>query len=385
ATASHPSINDWQSTTSGVESIVNLLRPKGLSWRSVARLAWPAAPPAFDRPTHVFVCLADHFEPKRGRAPAHVARDRVDRWRRNYPASVAGLLDSAGRPPKHTFFFPAEEYEPEHLEALAEICRQGLGEVEVHLHHDNDTADRLRETLCRFKETLHRRHGLLGKNAAGKITYGFIHGNWALDNARRDGRWCGVNDELTVLRETGCFADFTLPAAPDDCQTSTINSIYYAVDDCRRPKSHDRGQPAGVGRVPPSDGLLLIQGPLALDCSSRKFGFLPRLENGELHGGRPPAIDRLRLWLAAGVGVAGRPDWRFVKLHTHGAHEPNAEMLLGEPMRRFHEKLADLARREPHFNYYYVSAREMADLVRQAEAGEEKPHFAEVHHVSHST
>ncbi|HEX7448339.1 MAG TPA: hypothetical protein VF306_12380, partial [Pirellulales bacterium] len=330
-----------------------------------------------DGPLHVFVCVADHYEPKRANAPPHLARERVERWRRQYPASVAGLADSIGRPPRHTFFYPAEEYKAEYLDMLAEMCQQGLGEVEVHLHHDNDTSENLRATLIDFKQTLYLRHGLLAKNAAGEITYGFIHGNWALDNSRGDGRWCGVNDELTVLRETGCYADFTMPSAPADCQTSTINSIYYAFDDCRRPMSHNRGQPARVGGEAPPEALLLIQGPLALDWRSRKFGLLPRLENGDLHGGRPPTADRLRLWLRAGVTVAGRPDWRFVKLHTHGAHEPNAAILLGEPMRRFHESLAEMARNEPTFNYYYVSAREMADLVHQAEAGMSEPQLGE--------
>jgi len=352
---------------------MNFFRPKGLTWRSVARLAMPEPDYDLNRPLHVFLCVADHFEPMRGGAPPHAQRERVERWRSGYPALVEGLADSLGRPPRHTFFYAADEYEPEYLDLLAQLCQQGFGEVEVHLHHDNDTSDHLRETLIEFKEKLYHRHGLLAKDAAGTITYGFIHGNWALDNSRRDGRWCGVNDELTVLRETGCYADFTMPSAPSDCQTSTINSIYYACDDRRRPRSHDRGQRAAVGLQPPNDSLLLIQGPLAIDWRSRKWGLFPRLENGELHGRRPPTVDRLRLWLRAEVTVAGRPHWRFVKLHTHGAHEPNTAMLLGEPMRQFHESLAELASKHPAYNYYYVTAREMAELVHQAEAGAERP------------
>ncbi|HVX09709.1 MAG TPA: hypothetical protein VHC22_00770 [Pirellulales bacterium] len=356
---------------------MNFWQPKGLPWQSLATLARPTAPRERDRPLHVFLCLADHFEPKRGGAPAHLAQDRVARWRHDYPRSVAGLADSAGRSPRHTFFYPAEEYEPDYLDLLAEICRQGLGEVEVHLHHNDDTSDHLRTTLVEFKEALHHRHGLLSRDAHGEITYGFIHGNWALDNSRRDGRWCGVNDELTVLRETGCYADFTMPSAPEECQTSTVNAIYYASDDRLRPKSHDRGQTAAVHRPPPSEGLLMIQGPLLFDWRSRKWALLPRLENGELHGGRPPSIDRFWLWLRAGVTVEGQLDWRFVKLHTHGAHEANTAMLLGEPMRRFHESLAEAARRDESLRYYYVSAREMADLVHQAEQGALEPVLAE--------
>jgi hypothetical protein len=44
-------------------------------------------------------------------------------------------------------------------------------------------------------------------------------------------------------------------------------------------------------------------------------------------------------------------------------------VLLGEPMVRFHEHLADRAARDPNFRYHYVTAREMANLVKAAEAG----------------
>ncbi len=355
---------------------MGLLRPRGLHWNSVARLCFAGKAREWNRPLHVFLCIADHYEPLRGKAPLATQRERVERWRRDYPASVAGLKDSRGRAPQHTFFYPAEEYVAEHLDYLAELCHRGYGEVEIHLHHDADCSHDLRETLCSFKETLFHRHGLLAKAADGEISYGFIHGNWALDNSRPDGRWCGVNDELTVLRETGCYADFTMPSAPNPCQTRMINSIYYAFDDPARPKSHDRGLLARAGMRSPRNGLLMIQGPLALGWKRRGRAIYPALENGELHGGRPPTPERLRLWLQAGVSVAGRPDWIFVKLHTHGAWERNADMLLGEPMRRFHESLAAFAERQPELRYYYVTAREMASLVAQAEQGAQAPDWS---------
>ena len=111
-----------------------------------------------------------------------------------------------------------------------------------------------------------------------------------------DGCCCGVNNELDILRETGCYADFTLPSAPDPTQTRTINSIYYAVDDPIKPKSHDRGIPVGTGTVP-SNGLMLIQGPLVLDWGRRKWGLVPRIENGCIQSNQPAGIDRLHAWL----------------------------------------------------------------------------------------
>jgi hypothetical protein len=317
----------------------------------------------------VLLCIADHYEPKHGRPSREVARARVERWRRDYPRLFGRFHDSDGRPPRHTFFYPPEEYEPDYLAALAELCRQGYGEVEVHVHHDGDTADNLRLTLRAYTDVLAARHGLFSRRRdTGELAYAFVHGNWALCNSLPGGRRCGVNNELDVLRQTGCYADFTLPSAPSPAQTRTINSIYYTWDRPGRRKSHDTGRAAGAG-PPPPNSLLMIQGPLLLNWRRRKWGLLPRLENGCLQGSQPPDMDRLDLWLRARVQVPARPDWYFVKLYTHGAPEANADVLLGEPMVRFHEALARRAAADPHFRYHYVTAREMYNLARAAEAG----------------
>jgi hypothetical protein len=320
------------------------------------------------RAVHLLLCIADHYEPKWGGAPPETARSRVETWVREYPRLFRAFRDSDGRPPRHTFFYPIEEYEPEYLDALAGLCRAGFGEVEVHLHHDNDTAENLRRTLLQYKELLSARHGLLSRRRdTGEVAYGFIHGNWALDNSRADGRWCGVNNELDVLRETGCYADFTLPSYPSPTQTCKINSIYYAVDDPCRPRSHDTGIDVGAGPAP-GDALMLIQGPLVLDWSRPKWGLVPRVENGCIQGTQPATIRRLDAWLRARVQVPTRPDWYFVKLHTHGAAEANQRVLLGEPMVRFHRDLARRAAEDRNFHFHYVTAREMFNLARAAEA-----------------
>ena len=73
-----------------------------------------------------------------------------------------------------------------------------------------------------------------------------------------------MNNEIEILRETGCYADFTLPSAPSPTQTRKINSIYYAVDDPHRPKSHDWGIDVGSRTRAVRRGLMMIQGPLVL-------------------------------------------------------------------------------------------------------------------------
>ncbi len=337
--------------------------------------------PNADEDIHVLICIADHFEPKANRADRAQGQRRVETWVREFPRQFGRFRDSDGRPPRYTFFFPLEEYEPEYLDLLAGLCRAGFGEVEIHLHHEGDTADNLRRQLVQFKETLANRHGLLARQrATGELAYGFVHGNWALCNARPGGVYCGVNNELEILVETGCYADFTYPSAPHVTQPPIINSLYYACDRPGQPRSHEVGWHVGSRPQPPRS-LLLVQGPLVLDWQHRKLGFLPATENGCLQASQPPDVARLASWMRARVQVPGRPDWFFVKLHAHGAEEQAHETLLGPPMVRFHEDLARLARDNPHFHFHYVTAREVYNLVKAAEAGFTGPVHEALDHV----
>jgi hypothetical protein len=241
----------------------------------------------------------------------------------------------------------------------------------VHLHHDNDTPAALRDRLGVFAEALFHRHGLLRRGPDGRITFGFVHGNWALDNARPDGRWCGVNNEISVLLEAGCYADFTNPAAPDPSQTRTINSIYYAVDDPVKPRSHEYGIAVRVGAQAPPNGLLIIQGPLTFDMRRRIWKVFPGLENSAIDASDAhlPTLDRFTSWVDAGIAIAGRPEWIFVKVHTHGATEDNAAALLGGTMHAFHTDINRAFNDGVRYRLHYVTAREMATLVKAAETG----------------
>ena len=334
-----------------------------LACRSVADLFAPAD----GGEIHLILAIADHFEPGHGDATEAVAAARVRHWVETYPEALGGFRDADGRPPRHTFFYPVEAFDDGQVEALAGLCRQGYGEVEVHLHHHDDTPDSLRETLSDAVRRLSAVHGLLGRHReTGEPGYAFVHGNWALNNARPDGCWCGVDDEIRVLRETGCYADLTFPSAPSPTQPPTVNRIYHARGNPSRPRGHDR--PAAIGHTS-SDALMMIPGPLLLNWESRKFGVVPRVENSCLQGSQPPTAARLERWLRARVGVPERPDWRFVKLHAHGAQERDRDALLGPPMRAFHEALARRSADDPRFSVHYVTAREMYNLAAAAGSG----------------
>jgi hypothetical protein len=272
-----------------------------------------------DTPVDVYLAVCDHYEPQCYGASREKALERVLRWQTEYPKLFSRFRDDSGRPPQHTFFFPQDEYRPEYLDALKPLVEAGYGDVDIHLHHDADTAESLEQKLAEFRDTLFHQHGLLRRNPkTGRTEYGFIHGNWALCNSRPDGLLCGVGQELTVLLKTGCYADFTMPSAPSATQTQTINSIYYAKDIPGRCKSHDEGIRSQVGLQPPADHLLMIQGPLLLDWQSRKFRTIPRIENGDIHAGRPATLRRFQLWRQAYVHVAGRFKRQFIMLHSHG-------------------------------------------------------------------
>lgn len=320
-------------------------------------------------PTHVMFCFVDHYEPMHGRPDLETQRARVDRWCRDYRALADRHRDADGRKPQHGFFYPEEEYLEEHLAKLEALCRDGYGELEVHLHHDNDTEANFRESITRFKQLLHERHGALPRHPdTGEVMFGFIHGNWCLDNSRPDGRWCGLDNELILLRELGCYADFTMPSAPSDTQTSTINSIYYATDDPLRPKSHDRGVPVRAGGTPSGD-LLLVQGPVGLNWRDRRHGFVPRVENADIRANYPPTPGRVDGWVETGIHVEGRPEWIFIKIHTHGAPEKEADVVLGPAVDAMFSHLEQRYNDGERYVLHYVNSREVFNIVKAAEAG----------------
>ena len=317
---------------------------------------------------HVLFCFVDHYEPLLGKASFEKGMASVKYWQNEYPTIAIKFTASDGCYPRHTFFYPEEEYHKEYLDVVSEFCQQDIGEIEIHLHHDNDTENGFKDKINSFKKILRESHGAL-PDYDGDAYFAFIHGNWALDNSRKDGKWCGLNNEITLLRDLNCYADFTLPSAPSDTQTKTINSIYYATDDPNKPKSHDKGELAEYGLTKKGD-LMIIQGPLTLNWKNRSKGVWPRIESGDVTPSPVPIEQRVRLWVKAGVHVKGKPDWIIVKVHTHGADEINSEFLFKD---NGFEKIWSTLDREynDNVNYklHYVSTRELYNIIKAIESG----------------
>jgi hypothetical protein len=319
---------------------------------------------AYDGPKHLLFALCDHYEPLWGGAPDDIGHARVEVWADRYPA-LGEFRDVNGRPPRHGWFFPGEEYRPHSLDRLGELARKGFGEVEFHLHHDGDTAEtlapRIEQHLAMFAEHGHISRAPAGRKGA-KFQWAFIHGNWSLANGRPDRKWCGVDDELLLLHKLGCYVDLTFPSAPDPCQPDKVNQIYWPTGDLSKRRSYDRGSRAKVGEHF-DDRLLMITGPLAL--ASKGLGI--RLENGALTGNDPPTPGRVATWVAQDIHIEGRPEWVFVKVHTHGAIEKTAASLLGDEGRAMHAALA--AHAKLGYSLHYVTAREMFNVARAAMDG----------------
>ncbi len=274
------------------------------------------------RPKRLWVSITDHYEPLGGQVSMETAVQRVARWQDRWPQIAEDApRDSAGKKPCYSFFYPQEEYRRELLAPLAEMTRQSICDVEIHLHHDRDTPDGFREKIKTFCRQLREEHGLL-HDIDGQTVFGFIHGNWALDNSRPDGRWCGLTGEITLLQELGCYADFTMPSLPSQTQGRVVNQVYWCTGTPGRPRAFDRGIEATVGGGVRGE-LLMITGPLGLRYSER---VMPRLETGEVAGYDLPTQYRVKRWLDLAPRVG---DDLFVKLYAHGAREDNAEGLLG--------------------------------------------------------
>ena len=286
--------------------------------RQITQLAAP-------RIERIWVTIADHYEPKWRRADLNTAQSRVARWRSAWPEIAQRCKpDSVGNRPRYTFFFPEEEYHPTLMEPLAEMVREEIADVEVHIHHDGEGRQNFVERISNFCRTLHNEHGLLRKRN-GRLTFGFIHGNWALDNSRPDGRLCGLDDEIRVLRDLGCYADFTMPSGDSPTQARLVNTIYYCNGGPGRAKAYDGGAPVTPGGGVQGD-LLMIPGPLGMRWRDR---WLPRLETGELRCGNVATPYRVRRWveLAPRIGADS-----FIKLFTHGAQDRNSTALLRDEL-----------------------------------------------------
>jgi hypothetical protein len=329
--------------------------------------------------THLVFALADHFEPSivpgngSARAPYAEQERRLERWCREYPRLFGNFRDAEGRPFVHTYFYPAEQYDKSLVARLAEHCHSGSGEIEIHLHHGMGTPDSVENTRCQltdFRDRLAEDHGCLSYwGSSDQPRYAFVHGNFALANSNH-GRECGVDNEIQILAETGCYADMTLPtAAFHGAQIGKINSIYECGLPLVERAAHRKGRDLTRGRAPQTFPIM-VQGALMLDFRAGGGSRRLRIDNSALTAANPASLRRLRNWKRAAISVGGRPDWLFIKLHCHGMDPGQVDATLGTPMQEFLRELVGGAE-ERNEVLHFVSAREMVNVILAACDGRE--------------
>ncbi len=310
-----------------------------------------------DRPIDVMVLFSDHFEPARRFGDA-AAVDSVRSWCADYEELAGRHRDSDGRPPQHTWFYRYDYPNQGCARELGASVFRGFGEVEFHLHHGNDDARSFAATLRDGLAWFHRSGAMLGAAERPRPTFGYVAGNSALDNGAGDDALSGCDTEIRLLREAGCYADYTFPSLGSPAQPRKVNSLYYATED-GLPKSYNQGEDVAVGR-PQSGDLMIFQGPVGLNLREGTW------DDGALENTSPPDPKRLASWLKGHVHVAGRPEWLFVKLHTHGIQ--NQQSFLGAGAEEMFSAMEHWWNRPP-FRLHYVTAREAYNIAKAAEAG----------------
>jgi hypothetical protein len=307
----------------------------------------------------VVVLFADHYEPARRHGDA-AAVESVRSWCATYEELAGAHRDADGRPPQHTWFYRYDYPNPGCVRALADSVFRGFGEVEFHLHHGHDTHESMAATLREGLAWFNRFGAMLTAEARPQQRFGYVAGNNALDNGAGDDSLSGCDTEIRALADAGCYADFTFPSLGSPAQPRLTNALYYARED-GRPKSYDTGTEVAVGR-PPSGELMIFSGPVAIDWASGCA------DDGSVENSSPPHPRRLAPWLAAHVHVRGRPEWVFVKLHTHAMQ--NRASFLGAASDDTFTAMEYWWNRPP-FRLHYVTAREAYNISRAAEAGHE--------------
>lgn len=323
---------------------------------------------AFEK-KHVIFTVADHFEPawkESGLLPIDQQKSVLDEYQKLARKTGEALRDSDGTKFRHTNFYPAEQYDKGLLDQIAEMEAEGLGEVEIHLHHGveaPDTAENLRRELVEFRDILAEEHNCLSRwEGEGSPMYAFVHGNLALANSS-GGRFCGVDNEMQILAETGCYVDMTLASAPDQSQVPMINKIYECGLPLDQKVPHRKGNSVQVNGKQ-AELPLIFTGPLIFNWTRRIKGIpVPRIEDGALVANQPLDLARFRRWKDANITVKGNSEWIFVKLYCHGffAHDQSAS--IGEDAVRFFDSIIENGEKSGEYKTHFASAREATNMV----------------------
>lgn len=325
--------------------------------------------PHSSSPVHIMFCFVDHYEPGNGKADNSLAKERVSLWIKDYPILASKHKDADGIVPQHTWFYPPHNNQSDHLARIVSLCQDNFGEIEMQLCHNHffPSTEKNGNLAQKIKSCVksYAKLGIWGE-IDGKKSYGFIHGNGSFVPNTGEAI-CGVANELSILKSTGCYANFTFPAH-GRYQPRMVNSIYYAQGHSSGPKYYDKGIPVKCGGRENGD-LMIIQGPKGIRWRGKPFLSQLCIENSEIDFTNVPTKKRIDYWIKNGICIAGQPNWIFIKVFCYGALEQSYKSILGKYADKMYSYLENKYNDGKLYQLHYVTAREMYNIIKAAERG----------------
>ncbi|MDR0305742.1 MAG: hypothetical protein LBI42_02775 [Chitinispirillales bacterium] len=317
-----------------------------------------------DEPVHLHVAFCNHLSPFRNNVNQEIAEHRIVTWGREYSRFASEHRDSQGRQPVHTFFYDESGYNPRFVDTLYKMCKAEIADVEILLRQKNDTSESFKRKLEGFRDVLFHHHGLLRRVGEDKIFFGFIYDGSAQSSSQLQKQFYDLKQKSLILKECGCYADFTFPSTPDTAQPPVINSIFFSDTADTKNNLYERGCRASIHNWSEED-LLIIQGPLGVNWRNRRLCLFPRIETGEISSRNRFTPHRAKLWLDTPAQIEGAPGHIFLKLHTYGAVDSTVRYLFGESgMHDLYGYLEKTFHCNQGFFLHYVSAYEMYRRVQ---------------------
>lgn len=355
---------------------------------------------------HLIYMHADHFEP--GSCPLDICNERLKIWTNDlkklkikpslfvFPSLLMDYRDGKiiTRPSSLTSTI---------IKYLKPMENNGA-DINLHIHHERWTTSSVTTepwiTLLREKKVTDEQmliaHIIDVKKVFEDVGvdmtfWGFVHGMWGLNAS--DTRVCNIENEIIILKEYGCFGDFTFPAGRPRC-TPDMSGI-FSVPDRIGKKIYNAGFKLKKGRnilqeqknflifYPTEsyfyislDGLLINRGERAYYYASilnpDTFG-----ENGQTIGTLCPedSLEIIQEWILSSMII---DKTMIIKTHAHSMSnvfwqfadkiENQSPLFQANHIERM--DMLDKAIDERYIGMHYLTARQLNAFCIQIDKGE---------------
>ena len=88
-----------------------------------------------------------------------------------------------------------------------------------------------------------------------------------------------------------------------------------------------------------------------------------------IHEGNLFNDSKVNIWENANICVEGKPEWKFIKIFTHGALEKNHDAVFGKNAKLLFNQIIQKYKNNNKYLLHFVTAREMYNIIKAAEHG----------------